>query len=225
MKKLGTDPTVVAVAASLRSWLNANAGADPSVDDRTAALTVLGQLPSSRDQRDEPSAVRRVRAVCHALLEVCYGEDEAKIEHNVGQIRQWERDLAAMLRKYKGIAESAAAKRETYATIARMYGPRANSKAAAAFGFGPPDLYEALENCWREAESLAADAEAVTGYQVRRGPREQSSLIAATQHLRDGGFPRVEIVKLLPDGSTSTLEASLERVRNRLKLERRRILA
>jgi hypothetical protein len=113
------------------------------------------------------------------------------------------------------------AKRESYAAIARMYGPRANTRAAHVFAFGPPEFYEALETCYRKALKLAADAESVTGYQAQSGRRAHSGLKAATQHLVAGGFSRVEIVELLADGPLSP--SALERVRNRLKPECRTI--
>jgi hypothetical protein len=224
MREGTKDPAV----ASLRAWLNSFAGADPDLDHLPAATTVFHQWSTSAEQQKKahpgPGA-GRVQAVCRALTELCFGQFRAEEEALVRRYAQCAKAVGAVFDEYKDLAESAKKKQEAFAAVARMYGLRANAMSAAVFAFGPPQAFEKLESVWMDLHTLAADAQTVTGYQARSGPRDNWSFAAATQHLHAGGFRDQEIVDLLPDGLPSTpLKQATKRVRNRLEGEDHRTL-
>ena len=208
-------------AACLHAWLSVHAGADPDGDHLPAALTTRIQWLG---KPHEPDAVR-VLAVCCAIVELTSAEEWAAKERSVREQYQFANELRALLDKYCNVPKAAAARQDAYKAIGRMYG---SGKAAKAFGFGPPEVFERLESCSRHSHQLAVDAIAISHCEPRRGRPEQTGLAAASKHLQVAGFTYSEIAKLLPDGIPSSTpeqaEQAEERVRDRVREDRRTIM-
>jgi hypothetical protein len=221
MQKATTDCASSDPAACLHAWLSVHAGADPDDEHLAAALSARHRWLAP-DKLNDPGAVR-VLAVCNAVVELSAAEGWAVREGEVRRLSQSANELRAFLDKNMDVPKTAAAKQDGYRVISKMYGPE-NCQAANAFAFGPVEVFDRLECCWRDLQKSVVDAVAISHYEPRKGRRDESGLAAAAKHLHVAGFTYAEIAKLLPDGIPSQPEQAEERVRNRVRQDRRTIV-
>jgi hypothetical protein len=208
-------------AACLHAWLSVHAGVAPDGDHLAAALTARRRWLEP-DNLHESGAVP-VLAVCKALVELYADEDFAALERRVRRLNEFANELRALMDKNSDLPKAAAAQQDGHKAISKMYGP-GNYQAAKAFAVAPPEVVERMESCWRDLRESADDAIAISHYKPRRGRPEQLGLAAAAKHLQVAGFTLREIAKLLPDGIPSQAEEAEERVRNRVREDRRTIV-
>ena len=184
MKKVAIDFESADPAACLHAWLSVHAGADPDGDHLAAALTTRQRWLALEKQHEphEPGAAR-VLAVCNAVVELSSAEDWAAMERQVRRLLQSAKGLRAFLDENSDIPKTAIAKQDGFRAISKMHG-RDTHKAAEAFAFGPPEVFNRIESCWHDLQKLAADAIAISHYEPKRGRPEQPGLAAAAKHLR-----------------------------------------
>jgi len=223
MKKSTTASANSDPAACLHAWLSVHTGVDPDCGHLAAALTVR-QRWLAPDKQHESGAVR-ILAVCEALVELYAAEDFAAVERQVRRLAEFANELRALLDKNSNVPKTAAAQQDGHKAISKMSGPD-NYQPAKAFAVGPPELFERMENCWRDLRKSADDAIAISHYEPRSGRPEQPGLAAASKQLRLAGFTYREIAKLVPDGVPSDGKGGRveERVRNRVREDRRTIV-
>lgn len=185
--------------------------------DANAPLPLLWEGLTALQWSAEQAPIKaRALALVGAIVEFECSGDRMVTQERIDRPASIKRQLERLIKRNSDFFSAAAARRETYAEIGRMYGDRANARAAYAFAAGPVKGQEALEQAIRVFEEVVEAACAATGQAPTAGRRSHDELTAATQHLAQGGYTPEQIVDLLPDGSHRARKHALKRVRNRL---------